>query len=138
MDTQLSIAARTLWQEARGEPIEGQKAVAHSILNRVEDGRWGKTLMSVCLFHHQYSAWGPVVPSNPDMLADYLHSCALPDSDTGLLMLAAVMTAAETEPDPTAGATHYYDHRTPTPPWALPPAIYCGQFGSQKFYRGVK
>lgn len=46
---------RTLAQEVRGEPLDGQKAVAHVLINRVKDGRWGKSLASVCLWKGQFS-----------------------------------------------------------------------------------
>lgn len=137
MDWNLGTAARTLWQEARGEPVDGQRAVAHSFINRRRTGRWGDSLASVCLARSQYSAWGPVTPSNKQMLANFRASCALVDDDPALVHLAALITAAETEPDPTGGATHYFATSIPEPPWARAPAIPCGQFGHHLFFRNV-
>jgi len=51
------ILARTLWGEARGEGIDGMRAVAHVILNRVADARWPGTVAEVCLQPSQFSAW---------------------------------------------------------------------------------
>ena len=139
MDWNLGTAARTLWQEARGEPLEGQRAVAHAIYNRLKDGRWGSTLGSVCLARSQYSAWGPVTPSNANMLADFRTSCALADDDPALIAFADLIAATMVEPDPTGGATHYYNPKAvPRPSWAETPAVPCGQFGRQLFFKNVR
>lgn len=137
MDWQISTAARTLFQEARGEPPAGQQAVAHVLWNRTRDGRWGSSLGSVCLSRSQFSAWGPVTPSNVNMLANFRASCALADDDPVLMEMAAIVAAAQTEPDPTSQATHYHAKSIPVPMWATG-AVPCGQFGSQLFYRGVR
>lgn len=134
MDFQLSVAARTLWQEARGEPPDGKQAVAHVIVNRRNSGRWGDTLASVCLARSQFSAWGPVTPTDANMLSNFRRSCALPDTDPALAALAAIVAAAETEPDPTGGALFYYATSIPAPSWASPMAI-CGRFGNQLFFK---
>lgn len=139
----LSVAARTLWQEARGEPLDGQKAVAHVIANRVTDGRWGRTLAEVCLseFHgvYQFSGWAR---SDPNRIA----AMRLPETDTLLNSLATLIyNATNGESDPTGGATHYYAARIPAPAWVagdpardIPPATPCGKFGSQLFFKNVK
>ena len=33
-DKAIDVLARTIWGEARGEPLRGQEAVAHVVLNR--------------------------------------------------------------------------------------------------------
>ncbi len=128
-------AVRTLWQECRGEPIDGQQAVAHVLLNRVKDGRWGKTLAEVCLSEfkgvHQFSGWNR---NDPNRVA----ACRLADSDPILSHLSGVLqsvTASAT--DPTGGATHYVNLAIVTPPWTEG-ATLCGKFGSQTFYKDVK
>lgn len=138
MDWNLGTAARTLWQEARGEPLSGQQAVAHSFINRRDSGRWGDTLGCVCLAHSQYSAWGPVTPSSAPMLANFRASCVLADDDPELITLASIISVAETTLDPTGGATHYYAKSITPPAWATAPAVLCGQFGNQIFWKGVK
>ncbi len=46
----LWILAKMIWAKARGEPLEGQIAVANVILNRVRRGGWwGDTVPGVCL-----------------------------------------------------------------------------------------
>jgi len=127
----LLTAARTLWQEARGEPAEGRRAVAHVLWNRVESGRWGATLASVCLWRSQFSGW---LPSDPN----FETACSLADDDALLQQLAALVRAAAHEPDPTNGATHYFaDSMKAAPEWARA-ATFCGTFGHQRFYKNVR
>lgn len=148
MDWNLGTAARTLYQEARGEPLEGQKAVAHVIVNRLRDGRWGETLASVCLWHAGFSGW-----FSPRKVAgkafrdpNFAAACRLHDDDPLLVNLAQLLSAALLgEADPTGGATHYYAKSTPEPDWVkgdpdhgVPPATVCGQFGHQLFFKSVK
>src|SRR5512134_3045692 len=59
----LSVMARTVYGEARGEPHEGRLAVAHVILNRARAGGWfGAGVSEVCL---QFSCWNPGDPNRP-------------------------------------------------------------------------
>lgn len=107
-------AVRTVYGEARGEPFEGQIAVAFVIRNRAtwdealrplnpEHEWWGKTVATVCHHPNQFSCWRPSDPN----------STAISKlSDTTLLYTALlngvvrpVMAAAIA--DPTNGATHY-------------------------------
>ena len=124
---QVLTAARTLWQEARGEPLEGQKA----IWNRLRARRWGTTLASVCLWTGQFSGWRSSDPN-------FAVACALQDDDADLLRLSQIMLAAEDAEDPTGGATHYFSPSMRTSPlWSLN-ATYCGTFGRQRFYKNVR
>lgn len=130
MDWNLGTAARTLWQEARGEPLDGQKAVAHVLVNRLKTGRWGKSLAEVCLWYLQFSGWRDVDPN-------FGISCRMPDDSTALVQLAGLIEAAQAEPDPTDGATHYYANTIKPPAWTLG-ATFCGKFGNQLFYKNVR
>lgn len=139
VDWNSNTAVRTIWQEARGEPVDGQRAVAHVIVNRLADGRWGHTLAEVCLSRDQFSAWGR--SHDPNFAA----SCRLADNDRSLEAFGIMLAAAASEPDPTQGATHYYAKTIAPPAWVkgdpsegIPPAIFCGQFGHHLFYRNVK
>lgn len=128
----MEVAARTLAQEARGEPPEGQQAVAWVIKNRMLSGRWGHSLSSVCLWRAQFSGW--YVPSDPN----FAYACGLPDSDAMLAhmkgLMQSVMVAGT---DPTHGAMFYYAVSIPPPSW-VDEHQFCGQFGHQRFYRGTK
>lgn len=125
------IAVRTLYGEARGEPGEGQRAVAHVLWNRVRDGRWGETLTTVCLARLQFSCWNASDP-NREQIA------ALADQDPILERLRSVLDATRSEADPTDGATHYFSTSMVQPPkWSIG-AKFCGTFGRHHFYKDVK
>jgi len=126
-------AARTLAQEVRGEPIEGQTAVAWVIKNRLASGRWGNSLASVCLWRGQFSGW--YVPTDPN----FGYACNLGDNDPTLSHMQSVLqTVLNSDTDPTDGATHYFNPAgvVQTPAW-VQGATSCGQFGSQRFFKGV-
>jgi N-acetylmuramoyl-L-alanine amidase len=132
------MAARCGYQEVRGEVLVGKVAWAHSVVNRLKSNRWGLTLKEVVLYHDQYSAMGPVVPSNKNMLANFQASMRLLDDDPQLLEFAQlVQNALNGEADPTGGATHYFNPKVANPSWAKSPAIKCGVFGTQEFWKNV-
>lgn len=53
---QMDLLARVVSAEARGEPYEGQVAVAAVILNRMESGKFPKTLEGVVYQKHQFES----------------------------------------------------------------------------------
>lgn len=130
----LEVSARTLAQEARGEPIDGQTAVAWVIKNRLVSGRWGKSLATVCLWPYQFSGWrGPQDPN-------FTYACTLPDDNSVLLFMKDIMQKVlDSNVDPTSGATHYANLSIlPQKPAWIVGATLCGKFGNQSFYKGVK
>jgi spore germination cell wall hydrolase CwlJ-like protein len=120
-------AVRTLAQEARGEPLVGQKAVAAVMVNRAKDGRWGTGLASVCLWPHQFSGWANQHDPN------FAYACGLRDDDPVIESLRPVLAIAIGGDDPTGGALFYYAKSIPAPAWAatMKPL---GQFGHQLFF----
>ncbi len=54
-DDELTCLATAVYFEARGEPVEGQLAVAQTILNRVESGRFASSICGVINQPHQFS-----------------------------------------------------------------------------------
>lgn len=140
MNWSLQTAARTLWQEARNQPLEGQRAVAHVISNRLKDGRWGDTLGEVCLWHAGFSGWfsprihDGVIVHDPN----FAPSCRIGDDDLVLGDFGTLIEAAlNGDSDLTGGATHYYAKSIAPPTWVFG-ATFCGQFGSQLFYKNVR
>lgn len=140
-------AARTMCQEVRGEPPDGQTAVAWTIKNRLSDGRWGNSLASVCLWHAAFSGWWCPRGTSPVYHdPNFAYACGIADDDPMLIHMVSVMQAAlDSGDDPTGGAMFYYKEGTKVPDWVVgdpargvPAAIFCGKFGSQLFYRGVK
>jgi spore germination cell wall hydrolase CwlJ-like protein len=124
----LDVAARTLWQEARGEPAAGQVAVAHVMWNRVRDGRWGPNLATVCLWRAQFSGW--YMPSDPN----FKGACTLADNDPLLGRLQQLIIDAEHADDPTGGALFYYSTSLKDAPSWSKTMTYKGQWGRQKFW----
>ncbi len=136
----IEVAARTLCQEARGEPLEGQQAVACVLKNRLASGRWGHSLSSVCLWNahtpaggqgFQFSGW-----RGQD--SNFAYACTLADGDGMLSHMKAILQAAINSPtDMTKGAIFYFNPSVVTPNWA-DETQFCGQWGHQRFYRGTK
>jgi hypothetical protein len=55
MDSQMECLALSVYWEAKGEPVEGQLAVAQVILNRVARGRFGDSICAVVKAPRQFS-----------------------------------------------------------------------------------
>lgn len=97
------VMIRTIAGEAGGESAEGQAAVAHVIMNRVADPRWGDNPAEVSLQLKQFSAWNSDSGGNgqPTKIeeggAEYERIGRIVDA-----------VAAGQIPDMTGGATHYY------------------------------
>lgn len=141
-DAERIIAARTVYGEARGEPLDGKVAVAHVILNRARidlrgDGKadwWGDDVIAVCLKPWQFSCWNP---SDPNVAAI---AKIMPNDPVWLECLKAVELADTAEYDPTRGATHYIAESLPShmkPNWAIGRAPIV-QIGRHLFYAGVE
>ena len=107
------IAARTVYGEARGEPFEGQVAVAWVIRNRAErPGWWGRDVGQVCLKPSQFSCWLANDP-NRDVITS-----VNPDNPVyrRCLGIAALVLSGDLE-DPTEASTHYLT--VDRPEWAV-------------------
>lgn len=132
------VAARTLCQEARGEPLDGQTAVAWVIKNRLASGRWGNSLASVCLWRAQFSGWYSPRGTPPTADPNFAYACDLPDNDQTLSHMQSVLqTVMESQSDPTSGAMFYYSTTIAAPAW-VDESQFCAEFGKQRFYRGTK
>jgi len=130
----LEIMAKTVWGEARGETEEGRTAVAWTIRNRAQTHGWAGTLMGqvgavahVCLQPWQFSCWLESDPNRSKIDALTLDQYA---GEYGL----AVDVLRGVVPDPTHGATNYYEP-TIAPPYWVDRMTYCGRFGTQLFYK---
>ena len=127
MTFDLQIAARTVYGEARGEPDDGQLAVAHVIVNRLRTNRWGPTLANVCVAPFQFSSWNNNDPNRPLMMA-------LMEDDPALTKpLRFLQDALVGAPDPTMGACWYYAvSLVPPPAWDQGQSFI--QIGRHKFF----
>jgi spore germination cell wall hydrolase CwlJ-like protein len=125
----MEIMAKTIFGEARGEPEEGQIAVACCILNRFKSGRWyaGKTIAETCQKPWQFSCWNKNDPN-----AKKLAALSFPTYSEYF----PIIKKAE-EHDITNGATHYYAPAlVECPVWAAGKEP-CAKIGGHLFFKGV-
>ena len=136
----------TLWGEARGEPIEGQVAVAHVIQNRVISGRWGETHHDVLGRWAQFSALWPQLSGGLNYqevldLAGVLdRGEVLGGMQTYLVQqLRWVVTGVMEHQllDNTYGSTHYFAPHIVKPSWATSPGVRMAKYGRHEFWAGV-
>jgi N-acetylmuramoyl-L-alanine amidase len=132
----------TLWGEVRGEPIDGQVAVANVLRNRVADGRWGDDYHSVCLAWAQFSClWPTLGGPNFQRVITFarrvkdIEIFTLPERQLRLVVQGLFGNALV---DNVNRATHYYAKWIPAPPWAMPPARQVAQRGRHLFFAGVR
>lgn len=123
----LYIAAATLYMEASSEPLAGQKAVAHVLVNRLKDGRWGRTLSAVCLASSQFSCWNTNDPNRKRMGLEL---------DFMLTPYEKIITAARNGSDPSNvdGALYYFNPASANPTWAAG-FILTATIGKHVFYK---
>ncbi|HZT51690.1 MAG TPA: cell wall hydrolase [Stellaceae bacterium] len=127
-------AARTICAEAESDGEAGMRAVAAVIVNRLDDGRWGDTLLKVCLAPAQFSCWNTTSKARTDIIA------ALDDFDATLCKARAYLSdALDGHQSPVGAATHYYNpSAVKEPPAWVKGAKLEGKVGSQIFFSGVK
>lgn len=105
----------TVWMEARGEPAQGQYAVACVILNRLRRKKWGRTVGEVVLAPKQFSCWNSESPTRA-MLARCDEA-----GPSWLACVKAVEKAIEGRTDdPTGNALHYFNPSVVKPFWDKP------------------
>ena len=125
--TDETIAALTVFGEARGEDDLGRRAVAHVLLNR---GRVRKhSLLQVCLQAAQFSCWNVGDPNRAQILRAREEHPHIYDE---CLSAFAVATG---EDDFTEGATHYCTIES-SPFWAVGKTP-CFTHGNHKFFNNI-
>ena len=97
---ELVLLAQCVYGEAEGEGMPGKLAVAHVVMNRLDDPRWPDTGHEVILQKWQFSAFNPGSPRLKAMQAP--KGAAWDDS-----FEAAVAVAYGFNLDFTGGANHY-------------------------------
>ena len=120
----MDILGITIWREARGEGAAGMTGVYWVIRNRSAaspHNGWPADLEQVCLQPFQFSCWN----SSDTQRAKY------PGVDDPQYK---AIPGFYSQPDPTGGATAYYDTSIVPPPWARQ-SEFKTQIGSLKFYR---
>ncbi len=136
---EIDILARTIFGEARGESIQGKRAVAAVVMNRVRRARrasavtywWGNDTINVCQKPWQFSCWNPGDPNREKIEAVTSKNRAFQTC-----LKVAKEAAANQLADPTGGATHYHA-KSVRPPWArnrTPSA----EIGNHLFYTDIE
>jgi hypothetical protein len=119
-DRDMECLARSVYWEAKGERLEGQLAVAEVILNRVDDGRFGRDVCAVVKAPGQFS---------------FVRAGTIPAPvDAAAFAVARVIAliAVEQHWTPVVGeATHFHAARV-RPGWRL---TRVAQVGNHVFYR---
>lgn len=136
-----------VWGEARGEPIDGKVAVAHTVLNRLSlSPHFGQTLKEIILKPWAFSSFNPNDP-NRDKLLEPLKHGSIAEWASALLTAHNAMNGVS--PDTSNGATHYvtvdlWNRQTPDgrdPKWFEAPEIQAehtvetARIGNQVFAR---
>jgi spore germination cell wall hydrolase CwlJ-like protein len=120
MDAQLECLATAVYFESKGEPLDGQLAVAQVILNRVDAGRFGTSICDVVKAPRQFSfVRGGAMPA-PTNMAQW-------ETARAIALIATSGSWPEIVPD----ATHFHATRV-SPGWKLKRVA---QVGSHVFYR---
>jgi hypothetical protein len=108
---------RTVYGEARGEPVAGQQAVAYTIRNRSKSG--GESSQDVIFRPNAYEPW-----NNPTTRAQ-LEALDPNSADYQKILTGVVRPVMSGQAqDPTGGATHFYSPKAQaalgreTPSWA--------------------
>lgn len=114
-----TIIALTIFGEARGEPVEGQVAVACVIRNRVKDKRWPDDFRGVCLQPRQFSCWNEGDPT----YAAVIRAATQAKSGQHLPAMLQAMWIAQgvyddLVQDITRGSNHYYADHIAAPSWS--------------------
>lgn len=111
--------------EADSGTAQDRRAVVWTIFNRLalNPARYGTTPMEVAVMRMQYSEFNGDPADNRNLR----RAARVPETNALWQDSLAAFDAvnAGTYPDPTGGATHYYDHSLDNnpPAWAAAPAV---------------
>ncbi len=134
----VDVMARTIYGEARAEPIAGKIAVGRIIINRAEldlrgDGKpdwWGEGITGVCQAPMQFSCWNPTDPNRRLLMAVQLGDRIFADC------IAAAALAIAGDGAPWLSRCTHYHARGVMPAWAKGKAP-AGIIGRHLFYSGI-
>lgn len=103
----INCIARAVYHEARGEPVMGQIAVAHVILNRAHSGTYSQKICEVVYQPNQFTGLSPATS------IDYS------SPEWGSAIETAIFSYTGFVEDPTHGAQWYYaQKKIDKPKWA--------------------
>ena len=111
-DSTRDLAIRTIYGEAGGESDTGKAGVASVLKNRLASGQFGPDMQSVIMAPKQFSLWNAGDPAGDNARKLSTNS---PTYQRIGSIYDGVMSGQT--PDPTGGATHYYNPRAASPAW---------------------
>jgi len=115
------------YHEARGEPIGGQIAVCHVVMNRVANR--GKSIQEVIIESDQFS-WTIGI----DPLKKPINN---PEAFLGCMVSAAICLGQRSLGNIYKGADHYFNPNIVRPKWARS-MVFIARNGNHDFYRDDK
>lgn len=131
----IDTLARTIWGEARGEPLRGMRAVAAVVVNRATHPHvhwWGRTIVGVCRAEQQFSCWNGDDPNLPKLL-----SVTQADARFPTCLDVAREAVDGTLPQVCSpGVTHYHT-KSSSPSWAAG-KVPCDDIGNHLFYNNIE
>jgi spore germination cell wall hydrolase CwlJ-like protein len=120
-DREQNCLASAIYFEAKGEPLDGQLAVAHVILNRAESGRFASTTCGVVFQRGQFS---------------FVHGGSMPpiahNSNNWRTAVAIAKIAEDNLWESTTDNALYFHARRVAPGWRMAKV---GAIGNHVFYR---
>ena len=139
LTSDLDVLFGTIDGEAEDQPVDGWIAVGSSVANRAATAATRPHLFGdgsikgACLMPEQYDCWSPGKDHDRIMALD-LDNLSYTQQQ---IMHTTQQILSKQVSDPTFGATYYYAKQIPAPSW-VSGAFFCGLFGSQLFWKGVK
>jgi spore germination cell wall hydrolase CwlJ-like protein len=129
------MMALCVWREARGEVVQAKQAVAWTIKNRASNPSWwgGPSVVSVILKPWQFSSFNSKDPNAVKFPSPT-------DTSWQASLEIAQQVVNGTIPDPTSGATSYFDKSLDSSPptWATDGSmIHLADIGNLHFYKRV-
>lgn len=123
------LLALCLWREARGEGYDAQCGVVWTVLNRLKARSWfGLSISEIVTKPWQYSAMA--APGDRQLTK----WPAADDASFVLCLQVVEDCCSDRVPDPTRGATHYFDDSIAPPQWTQT-GEFKRKFGRLNFYR---
>lgn len=120
---ELNCLATAVIHEAQGEPLLGQVAVAHVILNRQKSGKYPEDICDIIYQPKQFTDIHKTHPNRKSKVWEHA-------------LIIAQMTYTGKVPDPTKGSMYFFAPKllSKPPRWAKE-FIFTVQIGDHKFYK---
>ena len=132
-ESDVTVMAKTIWAEARGECLLGQLAVGRVILNRLKSPKvwWGNTIAGICYKDWQFSCWNKNDPNRTK-----LDELAPDDKKLKPFIDMAKFLIVFQDTDFLKGCDHYINPRHAQPDWVKGKKPYI-VIGKHEFFNNI-